>query len=907
MKLPLKWVLIGGFVGMHFIAVTVIQVSAYLSSEGVLVKHARTIMENVSTFIVHESQSYLAPARDAAKLTQQLANSEVVNSDDAATMERYFYEQLQLRDYIAGIYYGKANGEFVYTMRNDKRTIGGYRTKIIKTDDQGRRTTIIWRDAGLQEVATETDPDDTYDPRARPWYAKAQKEAQIIWTDPYIFFTSKKPGLTTASPVYNRPGELKGIVGVDIEIDAISEFLSTLKVGSNGRAFILNQTGEVVAYPDPEKIRAPKPGATEAYRMANIRELDDPVARAAFDAVATDLDTHQLKGPLFSSLTFGGQKYFAMFAPFTDAQWPWVIGLYVPENDYLGPIKANRLTNVYLALAIASLVGLIGYLIARSVSRSMEGFRSEAQAVATYDLSQTFEKDSVIAEIQQTVDAFAQMKTGLSAIRNQNEDLTKDLEKQADALRNNETQLRATFTSLLNFADALFVLDEEKRICFVNPVGEALMGETGAADVGLRFPYPVHSGESREIEIDTGASKPCVAEMSVVDTEWEGAAALLVSLRNISERKAAEASLARSNDVMWVTVAELRRNQQSLRLISRMAELFQVCTTEAEVMKVLLEHMEPMFPVDAGAVFLFDGPKKSITRAHVWGVPDGVSETFPSEQCWGLKKGRAHLVDPKTTGLFCEHIPEDDRHDYVHICVPIANTQGQVGLLYLRERADEGLRPTAENESDGAALDELAGTVADHIALAINNVRLQAELQELAIRDPLTGLYNRRYMEDVLSRELNRAKRSELAVGVIIFDVDRFKRINDTLGHDVGDDVLRRLSDCVTADIRGSDLLCRYGGEEFVLVLLESDYASTLQRAEAIRERIETEVAVRKRGDVQTITISAGVAAFPDHGANVTTLLRLADRALYRAKDLGRNRVCGQKELESVDGKEASA
>jgi diguanylate cyclase (GGDEF)-like protein len=181
--------------------------------------------------------------------------------------------------------------------------------------------------------------------------------------------------------------------------------------------------------------------------------------------------------------------------------------------------------------------------------------------------------------------------------------------------------------------------------------------------------------------------------------------------------------------------------------------------------------------------------------------------------------------------------------------------------------------------------------VAEHIALALANLKLQETLRDQAIRDPLTGLFNRRYMEESLEREVSRAGRSGIPVGVIMLDIDHFKHFNDTFGHEAGDTLLGALGNFLRAHIRGGDIACRYGGEEFTLILPDASFDATRDRAEQLREAV-TKLNVLHRGEtLGPITLSLGVATFPEHGSIGQAVLLAADGALYRAKHEGRNRV----------------
>ena len=185
----------------------------------------------------------------------------------------------------------------------------------------------------------------------------------------------------------------------------------------------------------------------------------------------------------------------------------------------------------------------------------------------------------------------------------------------------------------------------------------------------------------------------------------------------------------------------------------------------------------------------------------------------------------------------------------------------------------------------------LAKILADNIGLGIANLKLRETMHNLSIRDPLTELFNRRYMEEALAQELHRTKRNDAHLAVIMVDIDHFKQFNDNSGHDAGDAVLRALGDFLKTQVRGSDIACRYGGEEFILVLSPATADGAQQRAEKIRQGASLLRVSHANQDLGTITLSLGLAIFPDHGANSAAVIKAADVALYQAKRDGRNRV----------------
>ena len=170
-------------------------------------------------------------------------------------------------------------------------------------------------------------------------------------------------------------------------------------------------------------------------------------------------------------------------------------------------------------------------------------------------------------------------------------------------------------------------------------------------------------------------------------------------------------------------------------------------------------------------------------------------------------------------------------------------------------------------------------------------VQSEAQLRELVIHDPLTGLFNRRYMEETLTLEMLRAERKKYPIGIIMADIDHFKRFNDTHGHAAGDAVLILAGSFLRTQVRSSDVACRYGGEEFILFLPEASPEITQMRAESIRQDIKR-IPVQYDGQtLEAVTLSLGVAGFPAQGSTIDAVLRAADAALYRAKRDGRDRI----------------
>jgi diguanylate cyclase (GGDEF)-like protein len=215
------------------------------------------------------------------------------------------------------------------------------------------------------------------------------------------------------------------------------------------------------------------------------------------------------------------------------------------------------------------------------------------------------------------------------------------------------------------------------------------------------------------------------------------------------------------------------------------------------------------------------------------------------------------------------------------ICVPMMAHGESLGVINFRRNTIE----TADTDQ------KLIVAFVEQSALAISNLQLRETLKSQAIRDSLTGLFNRRYFEEAFDRELRRAMRSTFQVAIVMMDVDYFKKFNDSFGHEAGDLILRELGRLLQGYIRGGDVACRFGGEEFILMFPESDLDNAKERACQLSAQIKR-ITLNYHGQLMgPISVSAGIAGYPSHGHNSESILRSADKALYEAKMSGRDRV----------------
>jgi diguanylate cyclase (GGDEF)-like protein len=333
-------------------------------------------------------------------------------------------------------------------------------------------------------------------------------------------------------------------------------------------------------------------------------------------------------------------------------------------------------------------------------------------------------------------------------------------------------------------------------------------------------------------------------------------------------------------------IGELERLNREITQLGRMSNVLQACQSVEEACGAVVQSGQILFPTEAAALYLMRSSRNCLEYKAGWGGA-GVEQTvLLPESCWALRRGQVYRFEPPHDGLPCEHVTAEPR-PAPYICVPLVAQSDILGLLHIRFPAPDGTQSAGTIESRL----QLATTFADQAGLALANLKLREVLKQQSIRDPLTGLHNRRFLEESLELELARARRSKAPLALIMADIDHFKRFNDGYGHDAGDAVLRIVAQTLKSQIRGSDIACRFGGEEFTLIMPEAALEAARKKTESLRQAIASLVLSHAGQSLGTITMSFGVAIYPEHGSDSTGLLQAADSALYRAKNEGRNRV----------------
>lgn len=354
----------------------------------------------------------------------------------------------------------------------------------------------------------------------------------------------------------------------------------------------------------------------------------------------------------------------------------------------------------------------------------------------------------------------------------------------------------------------------------------------------------------------------------------------------VSERHQIEAALRSSNDQLKLSINHLEQHNAKMTLLNEMGDLLQSCSTVEEAYTIIGQLGQRLFSEESGAVYMINNSQSMVEATISWGSHPPEQDSFSLDECWALRRGRTHALNESGLELLCPHLK--NQPPLAALCIPLMAQGETMGILHLQRESALSDYPAQPAFSETQK--QLALAMADTIALALANLKLRTSLLHQSIRDPLTGLFNRRYLEETLERELHRAVRLQRSIAIIMLDIDNFKRFNDTFGHEAGDMVLRELGGFFKSQIRGGDFACRYGGEEFTLIFPEMSLPNMLQRAERLRKGVKN-LSLQHQGIVlDSITISLGIALFPEHGTTGKALLQVADAALYDAKHKGRDR-----------------
>lgn len=454
-------------------------------------------------------------------------------------------------------------------------------------------------------------------------------------------------------------------------------------------------------------------------------------------------------------------------------------------------------------------------------------------------------------------------------------------------------------------AEGIVVIDGNGRIVSANPAAAEIVGRrndkiegqdwSSVLDIrGLSGDRLAQATSPIELALTTGRGHQAEMRLAKPDGSYlpvivscnplnRSDGGIVLTMSDISELRSAERAVSDRAEELATLNRELKETSQATTRLVKLGELLQACVTFQEAFSVVGSAMPDFFVGLSGTVHLTSASRNLVEEMAHWGTVRSTVGQFAPEDCWALRRGQEHVAGPGMLTPRCNHITENGGRGYV--CMPLAAQGETLGIVHLCE-PDAAARPDWLAERQ-----QILRGVVDTLALALANLRLRETLRQQSIRDPNTGLYNRRYLEETSSRELRRMERSEQPLAMIMLDVDHFKQFNDTFGHEAGDLVLKQVAATLLDHARESDVVSRYGGEEFALMMPGTSIADAAERAEALRKAIKQLHLTHRGRTLGTITASFGVSAFPELGASWVEIVNAADRSLYQAKADGRDRV----------------
>ncbi|MDR3491069.1 MAG: sensor domain-containing diguanylate cyclase [Gammaproteobacteria bacterium] len=340
--------------------------------------------------------------------------------------------------------------------------------------------------------------------------------------------------------------------------------------------------------------------------------------------------------------------------------------------------------------------------------------------------------------------------------------------------------------------------------------------------------------------------------------------------------------LQHSNEELEKNIQKLNQRNKELLLLKELMSSLQPCLTLTEAAKFVSHYCQLLFPDVAGTLYFSQGIGSELKSASTWDFPLMQKKIMQPSECSAIKEKIENKLTSRELSSGCAHSEKIFKNSYNYFCIPIEIDKENMALLYLESK---------EGNENWSYHRILANALGEQLALEFSNINLKKTLLEQSIRDSLTGLYNRRYLEEWLDKELKVAARMKASCGIMMVDIDFFKNVNDNFGHEAGDVVLKSFASLFEKFIRPSDLVCRYGGEEFVIAMPSISLDIALRRAEELRNRAQM-MKIEYDGKIlDPITISIGVSMYPHHGLQLQDLIAASDTALYQAKNSGRNNV----------------
>lgn len=695
----------------------------------------------------------------------------------------------------------------------------------------------------------------------------------------------------------NYFGPWDWIISPILYLDEIDDFFTTEHIRSallstrfnySGYAFIMNSQGTLLVHPH--------------FEGKNILHARDSSGKQFISEMCTNKKgkiRYHWEAP--GENTSRSQLTYYDYIPELD----WIVAVSFYDEEFKKPLKTLQLLLFTGLLLVVLFLSFFAVIVSQTITRPIKYLRSGLQAAADGNFTKRLSPRSS-DELGQLENYF---NTFISQVHDSN-----------TRLHESEKSFRSIFENSL---EGIFQFNIDGAILKVNPSFVSMLGYDSSETIlvgeinfhrdlivkkelwNMLLEHIISDRAVKGLELQLYKKSKTIFwgllnARAIIDDGNDRVLHVEGFLSDITAKKEAEVAQEKLMEDLEVMVqkrtaelshriSELEHRNKLSRLMGEMGDMLQSCRSIEETFPVIKQYLHLLFPSDNSVLYIHDSSKHMIDQV----IPPPVEFTpyisMTNDSCWALRQGKTYLFTPDMDNeLTCDHI-EESSHGYV--CIPLIAQGETMGLLHI---TFSDSMTSSENDVFSHSLERkrrICSRLADHLALALANLNLREKLKLKSIQDSLTGLANRRHMEEILQRQFFRLLRHNTPCSIIMLDVDHFKQFNDTYGHDIGDFVLKELACYLKENSRGEDLACRYGGEEFIIILADTDETQASKKAEKVRKGIEESISIPFHTEHLTITVSIGVATSPQHGKNVTELIKSADKALYRAKEKGRNRV----------------
>ncbi len=994
-KIPLRWVLVLPFVIQISLAVGITGWLSFRNGRHAINDLANQILSDVSARIQQHLASELSTSHLVNRINLDLMMSDRISDDDLVQLHQHFWQQLQQFDTLSVIYYGSSQGRFIAAQR---LADGSFIT--VQRERPPAPANVFTVDESGQIGEKRFNIDGFIDIRQRPWYVAAREADTFTWGEIFALQVTPSIDIPASVPVHREDGELKGVLGNNLSLNALSDFLGGLEIGDRGQTFIIERSGALVASSELPAFIISGTGETQRIQ---VDDSDDPHLSATTQAISEELGgLSQVTTAQQIDIMLHSERHFVEVAPYTDEYGlDWLTIVVVPERDFLSAIYANTRTTLLLCAMALVLAIYSSVLTARWLSRPLRQLNQAAKKVADGHFEHPLHT-SRIQEVAELADSFTAMTAQLNGSFNR-------LQALNQALKDSESRLSRFLEAL---PIAVVVYEPNGQAVYINSAGRSLLrpanhtiqttssglsislrsaaesqataqnASQAAADAIADLAWTVDCELHHSVTHDTYSLRDSIVLRSLRGENWQSelfelrgdnrsiplsiAAApirdamghigyAIATIQDISDRKQAQENLenlaenmpgvlfryilhpdgrysmpyvsagchdvweieAAQPQLLWEAVhpddrealqASLLASAETLspwsyewriivpsgqekwlksaartRRLSNHSILWDGLVLDISDRKrteAALQQSETRFRNLAanlpGAVLQYvlcaDGTDRitymSPGCSHIWELTSDDIQHSP-DCLW-------QMIHPDDVALVQQSIAESARLLQPWQCEwRITTPSGQLKWL-------QAMGQPARRASNEIVWDTLILDVSDR-------KRAEERLIYNALHDSLTDLPNRQLLMEQLAQILHHAQRTrQYDFAVLFLDLDRFKVVNDSLGHLAGDQLLITVAQTLSAAIDPTHLIARLGGDEFVVVVPQADHSVAIRVANQILEMFRSPLFLDER-DINLST-SIGIVMGDVQYTEASDLLRDADIALYQAKAKGRSR-----------------